>query len=317
MAHRLLCGILLIACCCTVLSCQPTKDSLGRTLVENGAGVAAWSKDSRYLFYACDGEIRRYDTQTGEKQPYKVDEIPESLFDVSPDGKSIVFARSGDGLYVISLDTGHKRRIYYSSHKQIHGFSWLPDGHILFAQRRTPTEWQEDGRSAPRQVPLESYGVKNPGSDNAFIISPDGKKMVNVKSEFYHPFYSADGSGFVYLDLKVERYHHFSLKTKQDRLINFARKGGYGTFDLVYLSDKKLVYSTRIDNPDGISWTTKVEAIDLDTMTTKPVSLPVTGRYMGITPNYTKLWVLEPGGSDWYNRSPNKLYIMDIPPSKP
>ena len=82
----------------------------GLVLVDRYVQSPQWSKDGRTLFYICPGSneaLQAYDVHTGKKRGYNVPIIEP--YDVSPDGRSVVYLQSLHRLAILSLDTGRTR----------------------------------------------------------------------------------------------------------------------------------------------------------------------------------------------------------------
>jgi Tol biopolymer transport system component len=108
---------------------------------------------------------------------------------VSPDGRSIAYARRGYELWTMSVDGKHRRRL-----TQGHDFSpaWSPDGDTIFFSRDLPlgkygiecasifrvgTDGR-DVRPVTRSVPSEPARWREAHSHYDAAVSPDGRRIV-------------------------------------------------------------------------------------------------------------------------------------------
>ena len=273
--------LLILFCMVFITGCG---QETGTKVIEKDAGYKQWSKDGKSLFYQKDsrGKICRYDISTGKKRFYKLPHKPY-VFDVSPDGKSVVYPVEENGIYITELETGRTRKVF-SSNKRILLIWWLYTGDILF--------------------PAERHS----GNPDTYVIPSSGHAPTKFLDNAVPLFCSLDGNSFIYQDLE-ERIYLYDMKKKTGKSLNIISpeefKGGMpDEFQFLYLDNHKAAF-VLYTNPKA-----KFYSLDLATMCAKQFELPDSANDMRISPDLTHYWWTRPEHQD---TTDVKMYLVDIP----
>lgn len=156
-------------------------------------------------------------------------------------------------------------------------------------------------------VDANTFGIPNPTAYDVYIINPDGTGLRKIQSEVGgSEFYcSWDGSYYTYQD-ENGHVHLCDIAKGTNRIIKLYHPKEDGCFVMlrfIYLSRQKAVYILNTD-PD-----VQYRVANLNTLATKPISLPYASNDMEISPSLTKYWFIQG------NTYPKfvKLHVVDIP----
>jgi len=168
------------------------------TLVVEGdrLGMGDWSSDGRYVFYKGAPDRRsliRRNVVTGEEEKLFVAPTNLRAFRLSPDGKTLIFARARDEpggkreLYAYSIEDARTRLVaelgegidlpFQPSH-----ITWSPDGTKVFVVIRNREPDSNNEKFEIICLPIEGgdlvqTGLVSPNPISNLAIHPDGRRF--------------------------------------------------------------------------------------------------------------------------------------------
>ena len=261
----------------------------GARLVDQGAGWATWSRDSRAVYYIKMFNDRyalhRYNIDTGQRRIWE--NVQRGQFDISPDESRIAFIRNPTrGRYEICTLNLRTEAIQvvllYPRHVQ--GVWWLSDNLLVVGQL-----FSEKG--------------------DCFVVDLTRKIVARVDGGATAIYPANDGPCFMYLG-GDDRYYFFDVRHKKRRLLSFGgRKRSNTAFWFPYVSCHKIVYyyNTDIQNIQypGLA------VIDLKTGKSMPVQAPEVDCTGDLSPDMTTLmYSTGLGRGEW---STPKTFVKRLP----
>ena len=291
-----------------ILLCGCSDNGPQRVIGQNIFQIS-WSRNGSALFYTTESGICRYEVKDGRRKFYRIPD--QGLSDISSDETTVVSIdcnlMSAPRKYKIistNLSTNTKFQIYSSERELEHAY-WMNDNSVLFAQKRVPTRYDDNGM----MVDPYSYGVANPDYLDIFLIHL-GSKPTKIQSEVRNPFYARDGSSLVYIG-SDDFCHLYDLKKKTNRVLGIhGLKFIRHYIHFLYLSKNLLIYNIIITDTNKRSQEDRVEVLDLRNMKIQQIYLPNTASAMELSPDLTRYWFI---GEEHQDTSPQNLYLEDIP----
>lgn len=302
MTRRLVIGLFLTACCLMpiVVGCNRSQQ-----FVDSGIEGIVWAKDGRHLIYSKNGRsLYRFDVNTGVKRISRLP-APISTFDISPDGKSIVFPMIRGktyGIYVMNLSTGdvNRKLSLPGCIKPLYTYDRSTGKRresIVYLKEVTQISW-------PKQEQALLTMDVGRGLHEVSLVDLDHARGRIVKSDLVNQVaISRDGGVFIYRTAEGQ-LHLYDLVSFRDKpLVFHETNGGSDSRRFLYLSKYQLVYVHD-----------RGRQIDLTTMRSRPIPLPKADRLAMISPDLTRCLT---GGSahpsataGWVG---NSVYVTDLP----
>ncbi|MEN6358312.1 MAG: hypothetical protein ABFD83_14665 [Armatimonadota bacterium] len=235
-----------------------------RRFVDRGIEYIVWSKDSQALFYSkSQHKLYRYDVRRGDRRSYK---MPDRLveFDVSPDGRSVVFPMVRNntyGMYVLKLDTQKTKRVSVIKNAVRESSTGRPEKSLEFLKRITDISW------LPQNDVIIVFDVGKGVKEIDLLHFKNGRLDKLRGNVTYYDGASKDGKLLLYEDLD-SRIHLYNLETKKDRRLDLGHHvTDPSSIRFLYLSSSQLLFT--YDKPKQAART-----LDLATMQVKPINLP-------------------------------------------
>jgi Tol biopolymer transport system component len=238
-----------------------------RRMVKDGVSSRpAFSPDGQKIFYSRKHQVNRYGSTVNDLFVYHLADKKEKQLTkgarisdpgLSPDGRTIVGVKNGDGTHrIVVLDAdGRNEKVLYSAAEgtQFYNPTYSPDGaRILF-------------------------GVFNRGTRDVAVMSADGtglEYLIATPNDERDASWTADGRGVVFSSDRTGIFNVYELDIETG---SFAKRSNVigGAFNPERSQDGALVYSGYSGDGHGI-WlvpadSAPVESMDLATYRTRDV----------------------------------------------
>ena len=260
----------------------------GPRLVNQGAGWATWSRNSRAVYYVKwvneRHVLHRYDVDTGRRRTWE--NVTADQFDISPDERRVAFIRNPTrGRYEVcvqNLRTG-AIQVVLRYPQLVQGVWWLSDNLLVVGQL-----FSEKG--------------------DCFVVDLTGKIVARVNGGATDIYPTNDRPAFVYLG-SDHRHYLYDVAHKERKLLRLDRESRRGTwFWFCYVSAKSIIYY----HMDAGAYPNEgVERMDVKTGKSTPVGSPDIGTSTHLSPDMTTLmYSTGLGRGEW---STPKTFVKRLP----
>ena len=251
-----------------------------------------WSKDGKSIFYVSDasGETELWTRNadgTGARQLTSGNDAYIHFYELSPDGKTIVYGDRKNRLYSLDVATAHKQLIAEDSISRFYSVNFSPDSRWITytrpARNNMNVVYLYDLRAGKQYAVTEDWY-----DSSAPTFSTDGKYLIFASARDFNPIYSYTEWNHAYTNMEGVYIALLSKGTpspfleKDDKVKVEAPKTDEPKKDDKKKTDKKAKKAAADEN---------VTVIDIDGIGDRIIKLPLaSGNYSNFYCNGKKLW---------------------------